>query len=445
MTIHFPNRRVQSNLTRLLQAGLQAADPEVAIRKVLKLKRQTLWVANRPYRLSRYKRVICVGAGKASGRMALAVEQLLGKRLEGGVVVVKEQHGCRTNQIDIREAGHPLPDKRSERAGKDILELTRSLTRDDLLIVVLSGGASSLLVAPAAALSLAAKQKTARLLLRSGASIQEINRVRKHLSAIKGGRLAEATSATIIGLMLSDVLGDDVSIIGSGPTAPDPSTFQEAKKIFQSYDLWTRIPQTVRAHFQKGIRGVVPETPKPGSQEFRRVENHVIGNNDLAVKRIATTAKTMGLRPVVLSTTLTGEAREVGKMVGGLAKKVHGSGQPNSRPACFIWGGELTVTIKGKGKGGRAQEFALSAAQEIAGLPNVFVAGFGTDGVDGPTDVAGAVVDGQTVFRAKKKGLDVTKFLKQHDSYSFFNKAGGHIISGPTGTNVSDIYLLVAL
>ena len=377
--------------------------------------------------------------------MVLAVETLLGKRLEGGIVVVKEQHGCQPNQIHLREAGHPLPDKRSERAGKDILELVRSLTPDDLLIVVLSGGASSLLVAPVAALSLAAKQKTARLLIRSGASIQEINRVRKHLSAMKGGRLAESTSATIIGLLLSDVLGDDVSTIGSGPTAPDPSTFQDAKRIFQAYDLWARIPQTVRAHFQKGIRGVVPETPKPGSPVFRRVDNFVIGNNEVAVERIAKTARTMGLRPVVLSTTLTGEAREVGKMVGVLAKHVHDSGQPISRPACFIWGGELTVTVKGKGKGGRAQEFALSAAQEIAGLPDVFVAGFGTDGIDGPTDVAGAVVDGQTVFRAKKKDLDVTKFLKQHDSYSFFKRAGGHIISGPTGTNVADIYLMLAL
>ena len=377
--------------------------------------------------------------------MALAVEQLLGKRLEGGIVVVKEKYRCRTNQIHIREAGHPLPDKRSERAGKDILELTRSLTREDLLMVVLSGGASSLLVAPATALSLAAKQKTTRLLLRSGASIQEINRVRKHLSAIKGGRLAEATSATTIGLLLSDVLGDDVSTIGSGPIAPDPSTFQEAKTIFRSYDLWKRIPLSVRGHIEKGIRGVVPETPKQGSPVFRRVENHVIGNNVVAVERIATTAKSMGLRPMVLSVTLTGEAWEVGQMVGVLAKHVHASGQPIPRPACFLWGGELTVTVKGKGKGGRAQEFALSAAQEIAGLPNVFVAGFGTDGTDGPTDVAGAVVDGQTVVRAKKKGLDVTKFLKQHDSYSFFKRAGGHIISGPTGTNINDIYVMITL
>ena len=420
-------------------------DPGVAIQKVVRLKRQTLWMGNQPYQLSKYKRVVCVGAGKASGRMALAVERLLGKRLEGGIVVVKEKRGCPTNQIHLREAGHPIPQKRGERAGKDIFELVRSLTREDLLIVVLSGGASSLLVAPIATIPLAAKQSTTNFLLRSGASIYEMNVIRKHLSGIKGGRLAEATSATIIGLLLSDVVGDDVSTIGSGPTAPDPSTFQEAKTILRSYGVWKRIPRSVLDHIQKGIRGVVPETPKPGSPVFRRVNNLVIGNNDMAVTRMAKTAKSMGLRPVVLSTTLTGEAREVGHMVGALANKIHTSGQPLSPPVCFIWGGELTVSVKGKGKGGRAQEFALSAAQEIAGLPNVFVAGFGTDGIDGPTDVAGAVVDGRTVIRAKKKGLDVAKFLKQHDSYSFFKRAGGHISTGPTGTNVSDIYLLIAL
>lgn len=444
MTIHIPDRRIQSMLKRLLQAGLQAADPEVMIRTAVKLKGQMLWIGKRQYRLSRYNRIVCVGAGKASGKMALAIQKILGNRLEGGIVVVKEAQGCRTKKILVREAGHPVPDKRSQQAGKAILELSRSLTRDDLLIVLLSGGASSLLVAPAANLSLAVKQRTATMLLRSGAGIQEINVVRKHLSAIKGGRLAEATSATILGLMLSDVLGDDVSTIGSGPTAPDPSSFKEAKAILQSYGLWTRLPQSVQAHIRKGLRGTVSETPKPERQVFRRVYHHVVGNNRLAVEGMANAAKTIGLHSVIVSTALTGEARVVGNMVGTIAKHVHASGRI-ARPACLIWGGELTVTVKGKGKGGRAQEFALSAAQEIAGLPNVFVAGFGTDGVDGPTDAAGAVVSGETLRRAQRQGLDSTKFLKRHDSYSFFKKAGGHIVIGQTGTNVNDIYLIIAL
>ena len=445
MTIDFPNRRITSILKQLLEAGLQAADPKEAIRKALQLKGQRLRVGNRRYNLAGFSRVICVGAGKASGSMALAVEQQLGKWLEEGVVVVKEGYGCRPSTIQIRQAGHPIPDKRSERAGKKILNLVRSLTCDDLLLVILSGGASSLLVAPAQHIQLADKQKTTRLLLQSGASIDEINVVRKHLSAIKGGRLAEATSATIIGLLLSDVIGNDVSTIGSGPTVPDPSTVQDAHTILKSYDLWKRIPQSVRVHLQQGLRGKVPETPKPGNRAFRRASHHIVGNNRLAVEGLAQKANAIGIQSLILTTTLTGEARESGKMVGAVAREIHFYGRPIQRPACLIWGGELTVTVQGTGKGGRVQEFTLSAAQEISGLPNIFVAGFGTDGADGPTEAAGAVVDGRTAARAMPYRMDPAKILHRNDSYSFFKKVGGHIVTGPTGTNVNDIYLVLAL
>ena len=324
-------------------------------------------------------------------------------------------------------------------------KLVRSLTCDDLLLVILSGGASSLLDAPAQHIQLADKQKTTRLLLQSGASIDEINVVRKHLSAIKGGRLAEATSATIIGLLLSDVIGNDVSTIGSGPTVPDPSTVQDAHTILESYDLWKRIPQSVRVHLQQGLRGKVPETPKPGSRAFRRASHHIVGNNRLAVEGLAQKANAIGIQSLILTTTLTGEARESGKMVGAVAREIHFYGRPIQRPACLIWGGELTVTVQGTGKGGRVQEFTLSAAQEISGLPNIFVAGFGTDGADGPTEAAGAVVDGRTAARAMSYRMDPAKILHRTDSYSFFKKVGGHIVTGPTGTNVNDIYLVLAL
>jgi len=445
MTINFPNRRIKSILKQLLEAGLQAADPKEAVRKALQPKGQTLWVGTRRYNLTKFSRVICVGAGKASGNMALAVEQQLGHWLKGGMVIVKEGYGCRTSTIRIREAGHPFPDMRSQRAGKNILTLVRSLTRQDLLLCLLSGGASSLLIAPAPPLQLGDKQKTTRLLLRSGATIQEINVIRKHLSAIKGGRLAEATSATIIGLLLSDVLGDEVSTIGSGPISPDPSTFQEASMILHTYDLWDRIPQSVRDHLLRGQGGTVQETPKPGSPVFRRTYQHLVGNNRLTVDSLDKKAKGMGLHSVILATTLTGEAREAGKLVGAVAREVHLSGSPIRRPACLIWGGELTVTVRGTGKGGRAQEFALSAAQEIAGLPNVIVAGFGTDGTDGPTETAGAVVDGHTITRARQNKMIAAKILSRNDSYAFFKKVGGHIVTGPTGTNVNDIYLVLAL
>ncbi len=445
MTIDFPSRRMKSVLNQLLEAGLQAADPKEAIGKTLQRKGRMLHVGARRYDLSKFNRVICVGAGKASGKMAQAVEQQLGKWLWGGVVVVKEGYECRTRTIQIRQAGHPTPDKRSERAGKEILSLVHSLTRDDLLFVLLSGGASSLLVAPAHPIKLSDNQQATRLLLKSGASIDEINVVRKHLCAIKGGRLAEASSATLIGLVLSDVIGNEVSTIGSGPTVADPSTYQDACRILKSYDLWKRIPHTVRTHLQKGIRRMVSETPKPGSGIFRRSYNFILGGNRLAVEGLTRKANALGIPTLVLTTSLTGDAREAGTMVGAVAREIHFFGRPIQRPACLIWSGELTVTVRGAGIGGRAQEFALSAAQEIAGLPEVFVAGFGTDGTDGPTEAAGAVVDGRTMARAKPYRMDPAKILLRNDSYSFFKKVGGHIVTGPTGTNVNDIYLVLAL
>lgn len=436
---------MKSILKQLLEAGLQAADPQEAIRKTLQLRGQILQAGARRYDLSRFNRVVCVGAGKASGRMAQAVEQQMGKWLEGGVVVIKEGAGERTRKIKIRQAGHPYPDWRSEQAGKEVLNVVRSLTRNDLLLVLLSGGASSLLVAPMQPIQLSDKQKTARLLLMSGASIDEINVVRKHLSEIKGGRLAEASPATIIGLLLSDVIGNAVSTIGSGPTVADPSTFQDAHTILESYGLWRRVPHSVRIHLQKGMQRKVPETPKPGKRVFRRTYHHILGDNRLAVESLAKRANAMKIPSLIFTTSLTGEARELGKMVGAVAREIHFYQRPIQRPACLIWGGELTVTVRGRGQGGRAQEFAFSAAQEIAGLPNVIVAGFGTDGADGPTDAAGAVVDGRTIARAKTYGLDPARVLNRNDCYSFFNKIGGHIVTGPTGTNVNDIYLVLAL
>ena len=445
MTINFPHRRIKSILKQLLEAGLAAADPINAVRKVLQPKGQTLWVGNRRYNLTNFRRVVCVGAGKASGKMAIAVEQQLGHRLEGGLVIVTDGCGSPTTSVRIQEAGHPFPDKRSQRAGRHILKIARSLKDQDLLLFLLSGGASSLLHAPAPPLQLGDIQKTTRLLLQSGATIQEINVIRKHLSAIKGGRLAEATSATIIGLLLSDVLGDDVGTIGSGPLSPDPSTFQDAYMILKVYGLWNHLPPSVRNHLQQGQRGRVQETPKPGSPVFRRTYQHLVGNNRLIVDSLAKKAKGMGLRTVILTTTLTGEAREAGKFIGAIAKEIHYSGSPIRRPACLICGGELTVTVRGNGKGGRAQEFALSAAQVIAGLPNLFVAGFGTDGKDGPTEIAGAVVDGDTLTRANQHQMNAAKSLCPNDSYAFFKKVGGHIVTGPTGTNLNDIYLVLAL
>ena len=445
MTINFPNRQHKAILKQLLQAGLVAADPAVAIAQHCKIIGDTLRIGRRQYHLPKYERIVPIGVGKASTGMAIALHQLLGKQLDGGLLVVKDPPKRLLKNFEVYKAGHPTPDLGSYQAAKNIQRFLKSLTIQDLLIVLISGGASSLLTAPAHGLTLKDKQRTTNLLLRSGATIQEMNAVRKHLSAIKGGQLVAASSATIISLILSDVIGNDISTIGSGPTAPDPTTFRQSRQILVQRDLWNSIPSAVKRHIQQGMRGIVAETLKPEDPQFKRVHNVIIGDNKLAVKHIAQKAQELGFRPYIQTATLQGEAEEIGRLIGSLARDIEGNKKRIRRPACLIWGGEPTVTVKGRGKGGRAQECALSAAIGMAGLPNMIMAGLGTDGSDGPTDVAGAVVNGNTVRQARAKGINPDKALRAHDSYACFQQIGGHIKTGPTGTNVNDIYLLLAL
>ena len=439
------DKNVRTMLKQLLLAGLEAADPETAIRRAVRVRNNRLRVGAREYNLSGFSRIICIGAGKASGAMAAALERQLGARVEGGLVVVTDGHAGKTKRIQLIEARHPVPDYRSEQAARRMVRLLESLSERDLVLVVLSGGASSLLAAPAVGLTLKEKQLTTRLLLRSGATIQEINTVRKHLSGIKGGRLAGATIATVITLILSDVPDDDPATIGSGPMAPDPSTFADAKRVLDAYGIRNRIPPAVRRHVDRGVRGRITDTPKPGEALFSRIQHHVIGNNRAVIEYMAKRARALGLRPLILTTTLSGEARDMGTLFGNLAREMRRSGNPVRPPACLLAGGELTVTVKGKGIGGRTQEFALAAASSIDGLSRVFVAGFGTDGIDGPTEAAGAIVDGQTISRAKQKGVSFEMALRENDSYGFFHRVGGHVITGPTGTNLNDVYMILAL
>lgn len=437
--------RARALLGRLLNAGLAAGDPEQAIRRAVRRTATGVLVAGRRYDLRGTGTIVAVGAGKAAAGMAAELERRLGSKLAGGLVVVKQGYAVPTRRITVLTAGHPVPDRAGRHAAARLLALVKKLSADDLLLVLLSGGASSLLTVPAPGLTLADKQRTTHLLLRCGAAITEINAVRKHLSGIKGGRLAAATRARVVTLILSDVLGDDIGTIGSGLTAPDATTYADACAVLRRFRLWQRVPARVRRHLLAGARGERPETPKPGSPVFRRVRNLIVGNNRAAVEAVAREARRAGLRPHVYSTALQGEARQAARRFARLAHRIRSNGKPVRPPACLIAGGELTVTVRGRGRGGRAQEFALAAAQPIAGLRNVWIAGFGTDGTDGPTDAAGAVVDGGTFARAKARGLDVSRFLRANDSYRFFQQAGGHIVTGPTGTNVNDIYLLIAL
>ncbi len=427
----------------MLQAALDAADPCKAVRSALSLKRHALRAAGRAYDLRRIRRVAVVGAGKAAIPMARTVSQVLGHRVESAFVVTSAaaKAGPKSG-IEAAEAGHPVPDRRGLRAAQRLLAIASSLGPEDLLIVLLSGGASSLLPLPDEGLTLADKQRVTRLLLRSGATIAELNAVRKHLSAIKGGRLAAATRAQVLTLILSDVGGDDLGVIGSGPTAPDRTTFLDAARVIRRYGLWDRLPAPVRIHLVEGLAGWRPETPKPRSRIFRRVRHAVVGNNRLALEAAAKAARAAGYESVLIDEFVTGEASLVGRWMGELGKNLAGrTALPG--PVCVLAGGEPTVTVRGTGKGGRAQEFALAAALALQGASGVWAAGFGTDGRDGPTDVAGAVVDGDTVPRGRKKRLTAAAYLKRNDSYRFFKNVGGHIVTGPTGTNVNDLYLVL--
>ena len=443
--MQIPRSPIRPLLKKLIGQGLAAVDAHAAVARAISRQGEELVIGRRRYDLRRYGRVVVVGAGKATASMARVVEQKLGPRLQSGFVVVKYDHGLPTKQIVVAEAGHPIPDHSGQRAAARLCAMAADLGRRDLLIVLLSGGASSLLPAPVAGVTLADKQRTTQELLRCGASILEINTVRKHLSRIKGGRLAELTDATIVTLILSDVLGDDLSAIASGPTAPDPTTYHDAVAILKRYCIWQVIPQRVRRHLARGCRGFVSETPKPGSSLFRRVHYHIVGSNDIAVSAVTRAAREAGFRTLVHRPALTGEAREEGKRFGTLARNMVREDKPLQKPCCVVAGGETTVTVTGKGTGGRAQEFAAAAALEIAGLTNVWTVAIGTDGTDGPTDAAGAVVDGHTVARAQRLSVDLKSALKRHNTYPALKTLQQLIITGPTGTNVNDLYLLLVL
>ena len=440
-----PPSPIRPLLKKLIVRGLTAVNARTAVGRAISRNGVKLVIGRRRYDLSRYERVVVVGAGKATASMARAVEQRLGPRLHGGFVVVKHGHVVPTKRIVVAEAGHPVPDRSGQRAAARLCAMAAELGPRDLLIVLLSGGASSLLPAPVAGVTLADKQRTTQELLRCGASIHDINTVRKHLSRIKGGRLAELTEATVVTVILSDVLGDDLSAVASGPTVPDPTTYQEAVAILKRDRIWRVLPQRVRQHLERGCQGFVSETPKPGSSLFRRVHHHIVGNNAAAVAAVIRAAREAGLRTLVYTPALTGEARVEGQRFGALARNIVREGKPLQRPCCVVAGGETTVTVTGKGTGGRAQEFAASAALEIAGLAKVWVVAIGTDGTDGPTDAAGAVIDGHTVSRAQRLSVDLKGALKRHNTYPALKKLQQLIITGPTGTNVNDLYLLLVL
>lgn len=433
------NRVRREPFLRVMQAALRAVDPRRAVRRTLRREGGLLYVADRAYALGE-GRVVVVGAGKASGAMAAVVEDLLGARVTGGAVVVKYGHTVPTRQVVLHEAGHPLPDEAGVTGTARVLSGLRDLTADDLVLCLLSGGGSALLVQPAGGISLADVQATNDLLIRSGATIREINAVRKHLSQVKGGQLVRvAAPARVVSLILSDVVGSPLDVIASGPTVPDPTTFVDAGDVLRRYGLTALIPAAVRRHLERGLAGTIPDTPKPGDAQFERSQTVIVGSNEVAARAAVEQAQAEGFHSLLLSTFVEGEAREVAKVLAAVAREMRHSGQPVSAPACLVAGGETTVTVHGEGKGGRNQELALAAAIQIAGLDDVTIVSLATDGTDGPTDVAGALADGTTVDRGRALGLNEREHLADNNAYSYFGVLGDLLITGPTLTNVNDL------
>lgn len=438
-------QRLRADARDIFQKGIAAVNPEACIQRLLRLEGERLLVGDHPFDLPRAGRIFVTGAGKASALMARAVEGLLGGRIAGGVVVVKHGHGVPLKRVRVREAAHPVPDAAGAEGAAAIFDLALQAGAQDLILCLISGGGSALLPLPADGITLQDKQETTERLLASGATIHEINAIRKHLSRIKGGGLARAAApARVVSLILSDVVGDDLDVIASGPTVADNSTFRDALAILKRYALADKVPPAVRRHFERGASGRIAETPKAGDPIFEKVCNVVVGSNRDALLAAEKQARALGYNTVVLSSMMEGEARQAARFISRIAREVCRSGHPAPAPACILCGGETTVTVKGEGLGGRNTELALAAALDIAGEKGILVLSAGTDGTDGPTDAAGAFADGQTLARARAAGLDPGRFLARNDAYTFFEHLGDLLKTGPTRTNVMDLQIVLA-
>ncbi len=417
---------MKKHAMQIFRAALEAADPQHAVMRGLRSDGRVLVAGKQRYKLTDIERIFVIGAGKASAAMASAVERLLGRRITDGFVNVPDGVTSRVRRLRLHEARHPLPDERGVEGSHRIAEIARGAGERDLVICVISGGASALMPAPVAGLTLEQKQTLTRALINGGATIHELNTVRKHLSAIKGGQLAAmAYPARVLALILSDVIGDDLDVIGSGPTVPDGSTVDDAATVLHKYGMDP----------PEGLH----ETPKRGDPRLSHVQNLIVGSNRLAIDAAAKQARELGYKPLVLSTFIEGETRDVALMHAAIVKEIRQSGRPARPPVCVLSGGETTCTVRGSGSGGRNQEFVLAAAIALAGMPDTVIFSAGTDGLDGPTDAAGAIADGETVARAAALGLDARAFLADNDSYHFLAPLNGLIKTGPTGTNVMDV------
>jgi len=449
MKKHKELETIRSDAKEIFIGCLTAVDPYSAIKRFIHIEgnRLVLGIEGEPKTeidLTEFDRISLVGAGKATAPMARAIEELFGKRIQRGMINLKYGFTEKLAFTEIIEAGHPVPDENGAKGTRKILDFLKSAGEKDLIFSLISGGGSALLPQPAGGITLSEMQEITRSLLACGANIDEMNAVRKHISSSKGGQMARvAFPATIVNLMLSDVVGDKMDIIASGPFVPDSSTFKDVWEIFIKYDL-KGVHAAIDEHVKAGLKGQIPETPKENDKIFDRVFNFIVGSNILALEAASVKAKKLGYKTLILSSMVEGETREVARVHSAIAKEIVKTGRPIPQPACIISGGETTVTIRGKGLGGRNQEFCLAAALDLVGLPpRVVILSGGTDGNDGPTDAAGALVDPLTVTRGKDVGMEAAEFLDNNDAYHFFEKTSDLLMTGPTNTNVMDVRLVL--
>lgn len=432
----------RADLRAIFNAGLGAVMTDAALLAHLRREGDTILAAGNRFDLGK-GRVIVVGAGKGAAPMAQALESLIGDHIAAGQIVVKYQHSLKTRKIRITEAAHPVPDEAGAKAARNILRLASKANRDDLIICLFTGGASALLPAPAYGLALADLQKTTSLLLASGATIREINAIRKHLSLLQGGGLAEAAGeATLLALLVSDVIGDSISDIASGPTAPDTSTWQDCAAIIARYGLEALMPASVLTILNEGVNGRLAETPTAGSNVFARTSNVIIASNAGALTAAEAEARRLGYDARLFSLPMAGEARDCASSLIAKARAIRANLMPDAAPVCLLAGGETTVTLRGQGQGGRNQEMALAAAINLVSICGISCLFAGTDGTDGPTSAAGGFADGATAGRLG--GIEVARLhLAANDSYNALNKAGDLFITGPTRTNVMDLAIIL--
>lgn len=434
--------KLRAQLLEIGRAGIAAVDPAAAVTAIVRADAEALHVGDAALPWDGIDRVVILGAGKASARMAAALEAQLGDRISGGLVIVKDGHGAPTATVEIAEASHPYPDERGERAARRLLGLAREAGPRDVLLCCISGGGSCLTPAVAPGVSLEALQELTDQLLRSGATINAINAVRKHLSVIHGGRLAAAAHpARVVALILSDVVDNPLDVIASGPTVPDPTTYADALRALDDHGLRDSAPASIREHLKSGAAGAEEESPKPGDARLADVRNVIIADNAQAAEAAVRAARERGFDALHVTSAVEGEAREFALTLAGTARDIARRGRPVGRPGCVVFGGETTVTVRGSGAGGRNQEMALAAAIALEGTPRAAVMALATDGTDGPTNAAGGLVDGGTVARARAAGIDAARALDDNDSHAFLSAAGDLIATGPTHTNVNDLYV----